>query len=326
MIKLGDLLKNRRIEKRIELSQVSESTKIPLELIEALEEGQYDKFSSEVYLKGLLKNYAKYLGIDTQKALAIYRRDKKEFHEQSLKDSQKPIQSPKALVTPGRIVFVVTLGIVLAVLGFVVVQVNKIIQPPTLELSEPVVGVAPGEFYIEVPSDSISLVGKVEVGSKLLVNGNEVTTNNLQEFRVDDFKLNPGSNEIFIVAESYYFSKTSEMKLTVLSDVSENESTPEEGEANEEEAEVTEEEELDMKIDISVGPESAWVVATVDDVTKVEDTVLGGTDYSFTAKEIFTIYSPRPAMVTLTINGEEYNIGSQTATIFKLVDGAIIQE
>jgi hypothetical protein len=160
----------------------------------------------------------------------------------------------------------------------------------------------------------------------LLINGNEVNTNNLQEFRVDNYKLNPGSNEIYIIAESYYFSKTNQIKLTVVSQVEESEEEMEETEQEEGE-EISEEEQVEsMNIKLSVINEDAWIVATVDGITKVNDTVQPGNEFSFTATEEFTIYSPRPQMVSLFINGEQYTFSSQVTTSFKLADGSIVQE
>lgn len=328
MIKLGDLLKSKRQKLGLNIPQVSENTRIPRKLIEALEESNYDIFSSEVYLKGFLKNYAKFLGIDQQKAFAIYRREREKCKEQTLDDAQKPIRESKTIITPGKLVFIFTILIILTVATFIVIQVNKIVQPPILELIEPVEGLAPNELYTTINSDSINLAGKVEVGSKLLINGSEVTTNNLQEFRVDNYRLNPGSNEIYLIAESYYFSKTNQIKLTVMANIeteapSENpEEEPDNEKLNEE---ISNEEEI-MKIDIEAGPEEAWIVVTIDGETKLTDVVKSGDKYSFEAKESFTIYSPRPQMVKLQINEEEYTFSSQTTTIFKLINGSIVQE
>lgn len=333
MIKLGELLKSKREEKNLELLQVSESTKIPQKLLTALEEGDYDAFASEVYLKGFLKNYAKYLGLDSQKVHAIYRRERSLQEEESLKEAQRPLEEPKAIITPGRLVFVLTLIIVISVISFITIQVNKIMQPPYLELAKPVEGVAPVDLFTEVNRDSITLAGKVEVGSKLLINGNEVTTNNLQEFLVDNYKLKPGSNEIYIVAQSYYFSKTSEIKLTVLAKFDEDSGSAVTSEESRQEgtngatAQAGEGTGASvMEVKIEVGPEQAWVVAAVDGVTKITDTVMPGESYSFEALETFTISSPRPQMVKLTINGEEYTFSSQSPGIFKLTSGNVVQE
>ena len=73
---IGALLKERRKERKLTLGQISEITKIRSEYLKALEESNYDSFPSEVYLKGFLKNYAKFLGINTERALAMYRRER----------------------------------------------------------------------------------------------------------------------------------------------------------------------------------------------------------------------------------------------------------
>lgn len=330
MLSLGDYLKTKRQQKGISVIQASDQTKIPQNLINSLENSDYDAFSSEVYLRGFIKNYAKFLDIDISKALAIYRRERSQYREESLKDSQKPIKEQKPLITPGRLVLILTILIVFIVIAFITIQINKIIQPPSLELIEPIQASAPAEAISEVNKETISLSGKIEVGSKLLINGNEVTTNNLQEFRVDNFQLNPGSNEIYIIAESYYFSKKSEIKLTVIyneeSTTEEQQDTPDntdnEGDPNQEE----EPSEITMNIEIDVGEDEAWIVVTIDDEIKLQDVAEVGSHFSFEALDTFTIYSPRPQVISLRINGEEYSFSSQSAAIFKVIDGNIVQE
>ena len=326
MIKVGDLLQNTRETKKISLMQASEATKISQKMLKALEEGDYNAFASEVYLKGFLKNYAKYLGIDVQKVFAIYRRDRRDNKkdERTLMEAQKPLEEPKPIITPGRIVFFITVIIIVVIAVFIGIQANKIIQPPTLELTAPVEVVAPGESFVEVDTETITLTGKVEVGSKLLVNGSEVTTNNLQQFNVDNFKLNPGSNEIVIIAESYYFSKSSEIKLVVLYNDKKEETLKnkkKDTKNNNEENSVE-----SMKISIEVGLEQAWILASVDGVTKISNVVAYGTSFSFDASERFTISTPRPQMVKLTINEKEYELNAQSPSTYILSDGKVVLE
>lgn len=328
MIKVGDLLKETRESKSISLQQASEATKISQKLLKALEEGDYTVFASEVFLKGFLKNYARYLGIDVQKAFAIYRRDKGEIKKDDhvLKDAQRPLAEPKPIITPGRLVFLITAFIVIGLIIFVAIQASKIIQPPSLELIAPVNAVAPGDAFVEVDSETITLSGNVEVGSKLLVNGNEVTTNNLQEFNIDNFKLNTGSNEISIVAESYYFSKSSEIKLVVLYEPKQKKKINNEDDTTQQkDADVKKDTVKSMKISIEVGPEEAWIQATVDGETRISNVVFAGTNFSFTASEQFSISTPRPQMVVLTINDIEYELNAQQPSTFILNKGKVIQ-
>lgn len=325
MISLGELLKTQRKQRGVSLEQVAQTTKIPVKLLKALEQGDYEQFSSEIYLKGFLKNYAKYLKIDTGKALAIYRRERKDRKEENFNSPKKPLDEPKPFITPGRLVFALTAIIIVSVLVFVVVQVNKIIKPPYLEITEPIQGQAPGQYLHEVSTENISIAGKLEVGSKLFINGSEVTTNNLQEFRVDNFQLKPGSNEINIVAESYYFSKTNEIKLTVVSNTQiGNQDIQEEEQETEE---VVEEDAVEnMNIQLKIGQEDTWVVVDVDGSQVLAQTAAGESEFEFEALESFSIYSPKPQMIGLTINDTEYALESQTQASFMIENGEIKQQ
>ncbi len=73
---LGDLFRTTRENKNIKITEASEATKIREALINALETGQYDRFTSETHVKSFIRAYARYLGINEEKALAIYRRDR----------------------------------------------------------------------------------------------------------------------------------------------------------------------------------------------------------------------------------------------------------
>lgn len=216
MLKLGELLKTKRKEKGLTRLEVSELIKIPEKHLTALEEGDYKVFASEVYLKGFLKNYSKFLGVRVEQALALYRRESDPPEETSAIKATRIVKEEKPIITPERLAIGIIVLIVILVVTFIFVQINKVIKPPSLSLNDPIVLEAPSEGYLEVNKNSILISGKIEAGSKLLINGNEVQTNSLREFRVENYMLNSGSNEIYIVAQSYYFSKTSQIKLTVM--------------------------------------------------------------------------------------------------------------
>ena len=74
MKELGELLRKARLERKLTLKDISEQTKIQIHYLEALEEGDFDKFPGEVYLKGALRNFADAVGLDPQEVLVHYRR------------------------------------------------------------------------------------------------------------------------------------------------------------------------------------------------------------------------------------------------------------
>jgi cytoskeleton protein RodZ len=64
---IGEILKRTRESKNLSIEDVNEQTKISVAVIRALEQDDMESFASETYLKGFLKNYAIFLGLDANK-------------------------------------------------------------------------------------------------------------------------------------------------------------------------------------------------------------------------------------------------------------------
>ncbi len=71
MGELGDLLRRTREEKGLSLDQVMEATRIRKEFLQALEEEDFDRLPAAVYVKGFLRNYATFLGLDPEEILSL---------------------------------------------------------------------------------------------------------------------------------------------------------------------------------------------------------------------------------------------------------------
>ncbi|MDH4036757.1 MAG: helix-turn-helix domain-containing protein [Candidatus Krumholzibacteria bacterium] len=61
---VGELLRAAREEKKLTIEQVNRETRISVQSIRSLEGDDFGAFSSETYLKGFLRNYAEFLGLD----------------------------------------------------------------------------------------------------------------------------------------------------------------------------------------------------------------------------------------------------------------------
>ncbi len=69
----GTLLKSTRESRGISLGVVHEATKIPMDVLRAIEEGYTVRTLTPFYLKGFIKMYAEYLKINVQDVLADYK-------------------------------------------------------------------------------------------------------------------------------------------------------------------------------------------------------------------------------------------------------------
>jgi cytoskeleton protein RodZ len=73
-ITLGDLLRTSREEGHIDLDAVVKATKVRRHYLEALENEEWEKLPSQVFVKGFLRSYAAFLGLDTETVLDYYQK------------------------------------------------------------------------------------------------------------------------------------------------------------------------------------------------------------------------------------------------------------
>src|SRR2546421_1712792 len=66
MFEIGNSLREARMRRRVEFAQAEQATKIRGKYLRALEEEQFDLLPSETYVRGFLRTYADYLGLDGQ--------------------------------------------------------------------------------------------------------------------------------------------------------------------------------------------------------------------------------------------------------------------
>ncbi|MEI6462711.1 MAG: helix-turn-helix domain-containing protein [bacterium] len=226
MQSLSALLKNRREDLNYSLETVSDQTKIRIEYLDALEEGRYEEFPSEVYLKGFLKTYAKFLNLDNSLVQALYRR------EQSVRQKKKPIESiskqfrePRVIITRKRLAIILIALILVAVGIFLLTQFTKLTKSPDLSLTEPVIANQNDkEVVFSTSSETLNIVGKAEVGSTVTINGQKVILNQLNEFRIDSYKIDK-EKMVMVVRSENQFGKASEIILNIFKKASDTTAT-----------------------------------------------------------------------------------------------------
>lgn len=70
----GENLRREREMRGVTLEEISESTKISVRLLSALEEDDFGKLPGGVFTRSFIRNYAQYLGLDEEHVLAEYKR------------------------------------------------------------------------------------------------------------------------------------------------------------------------------------------------------------------------------------------------------------
>lgn len=67
---IGELMRKKRQEMHLTLKEVENSTYIRSGYLEAIEKGTISQYISGVYALGFIKQYANFLGLDTEKMMA----------------------------------------------------------------------------------------------------------------------------------------------------------------------------------------------------------------------------------------------------------------
>ncbi len=74
MNNIGEYLKNTRKAKNFSIEDVAEATGIRAQYLDALEKGEYTKIPGDVFIKGFIRNYGNYLGVDGNDLVEQYKR------------------------------------------------------------------------------------------------------------------------------------------------------------------------------------------------------------------------------------------------------------
>lgn len=72
MFEIGTTLREARVRRKLTLQQVEEDTKIRVKYLQAMENEDFDVLPGATYVKGFLRTYATYLGLDARIVLDEY--------------------------------------------------------------------------------------------------------------------------------------------------------------------------------------------------------------------------------------------------------------
>jgi len=137
---LPERLFTARERKGVDLYRAERDTKIRARYLAALERGDWKELPGAVYTKGFLRNYALYLGLDPDDVLLQWRRERGE-----VRDAEPVIVVPRPIVAPRKgltfspavIVAAIMTVAVVAFGAYLVMQIQRYVEPPTIALTQP---------------------------------------------------------------------------------------------------------------------------------------------------------------------------------------------
>jgi cytoskeletal protein RodZ len=151
---VGDVLKEARSKRGLSLEEVAASTHIRLEYLKGIEQSDFSKIPSEIYVRGYLKSYAEILGLDEDEILALYCEEKGDKDEECVEEVQLPVK--KSLYREYIAIVIGLLACILIV--FVVIRYDDIktsfLKNKQVEEVESVVGLSKPQLIRIIANDT----------------------------------------------------------------------------------------------------------------------------------------------------------------------------
>lgn len=166
---LGEILRLARERKGVDLYRAERDTKIRAKHLEALENDEYGQLPGQVYTKGFLRNYAVYLGLDPEETLAHWRDETSATRrsEAVAVAPPRPLAEPRRglIFTRGVLVAALISFVMLAFLGYVVLQVARFSQATQVAVDPPLVR------QIAEDAETTVIAGTAVAGATVTVTG-----------------------------------------------------------------------------------------------------------------------------------------------------------
>lgn len=293
---LGEKLKKIRSDKRINLGDVSKSTKIQTKYLEALEDGRYEDLPADVYVKGFLRSYAYYLGMSDEHFLKLYDREKKIQKNIKKEGKEKkninPINFSSFIITPK----IVVIGIIclLVFFGFFYLyrEANIFISTPRLVVNQPVDGT-------ETQDKSVNVEGVTEKDAEVKINDQPVLVNDEGKFN-ETIGLQEGPNTIIVKAKNRFNkeeTKIISIKANYQAQTADNiNANPSDSQNNQPNSGV--------KVELYVAPNPTWISVETDGNLVFSGVLASQAPQTFEAKEKISITSGKGNSTFVKVNGK----------------------
>ena len=120
MFEIGNSLREARLRQSLDFPEIEQGTKIRGKYLRALEDEQFDVLPAQTYVKGFLRSYAEYLGLDGQLYVD-------EYNSRFVVGEEEPQSRPRRSASPSRGVQVQSRVVLLTLLGIVSVTALVIV-------------------------------------------------------------------------------------------------------------------------------------------------------------------------------------------------------
>lgn len=198
MFHASTLLKNTRLDKELEIAEISKKLRIKPKYIEAIESEDVASFPQEPYCSLFVKDYAEFLGLNGQEILRIFRRD---FAQKlKIKSSSRKTFS----FTPQFTFKISLIATILFFSVYLTTEFLKFNRPPKLLVNWPGPSMILGQ--------TLDLTGITDPESTVRINQDLIIVDSKGNFQ-KKINLNSGDNKIIVESKSPSGKTTAEEKI-----------------------------------------------------------------------------------------------------------------
>lgn len=287
---VSSILKAARIQKGIELAKASQDLKIHMRFLTALEDGDYSVFSSVVHLKGFLKNYASYLGLNVGEILAFFRREYPEEGYKRVENPFRPLEISLTAITPERVISGITIALIIAFFGYLFFQYRSFANAPLLDVHKP-------SKDIKTIESVINVSGKTDKDAVLKINGQSISLSDQGEFSAA-ITLLDGANVLNFVSRNK-LGRESKISRVVVYEKPVSQELPKETSPSAQP--------LGLSVTVKVGPNASWVEVkgTADDKPLFQGLMVAGVYKTFSDPVSIKIKTGNGGSTSVVLDGQD---------------------
>lgn len=312
---IGNILREQREKYDISLEEAYHELKIKVKYLRYLEQDRFDKFDSKPMVKGFLKNYSDFLGLNYERILALYRRD---IENISMKRNVNVVEeeNPKFefnvssrlrnivffKVTKQKITLVTAFLFLIFVGLFIYRTAQTTFDKPMLNITTPIEVSEGYDGSIELTDSEITIRGATEKNTTVTINTIPIEVNTNFEFESEKIPVTEEQNTIVIEAKSS-LGTNSKIVLRIKKPEFRIDS---------------------MKIKVLNGNELNQTTIKSDEIIFFEAAIRPNEEIELEAKRFLEITTENPSAIKVFINDTEYSL-EQNTTKYENTGTEIIQ-
>ncbi len=303
---VGEILKTRRLQLKKTVSQVARETNMSEEKIYSIEKNSFNSFDSQLHTSGFIKIYAKTLGLNVDKVLAVYRRDYNAPEDVKKKKFQNLNNQTQEKEKIGKyILILIPIALILFTISYLYVQYYNFQNPPHLEIFEP-------KGNVTTEEEKITIKGQTEEWATVEINNTTIALDNYNKFE-EEISLQEGNNIITIKATKV---RNTSRESTEIINIT---YTPKEVEV----VEIKEKKENEISLEIL--NEDTWVEIILDNQLIVTEILQKNEKRFFNPKREISISTGETKNLRVTLNNEEVLFQDDSLTILCEIEKDEIQ-